>query len=62
MELKNEIQKLCKKVNLKINFSKDTWETKFTSKVNWNSISSHQKLSEAFIEKYQDKVNWIFIS
>ncbi len=26
--------------------------------INWNSISRYQKLSEEFIEKFQDKVKW----
>ena len=29
---------------------------------NWNYISSHQKLSEEFIEKFSDKVYWNYIS
>ena len=28
------------------------------SKVNWYSISRYQKLSEKFIEKYNDRVDW----
>jgi hypothetical protein len=28
----------------------------------WNHISEHQVLSEEFIRKYQNKVNWIIIS
>ena len=62
MELKNEIQKLCKKINLKIDFTSDTWETEFVSKVNWVYICYYQKLSESFIEKFQDKVYWDYIS
>jgi hypothetical protein len=30
--------------------------------VNWSNISACQKLSEQFIEKYQDKVDWDNIS
>src|SRR5574343_217076 len=32
------------------------------SKYNWCYISIYQKLSESFIEKYNDKVNWGYIS
>jgi hypothetical protein len=30
--------------------------------VDWNKISKHQKLSEEFIEKFQDKIGWWQIS
>src|SRR5574343_531370 len=32
------------------------------SKYDWCYISIYQKLSESFIEKYNDKVNWGYIS
>ena len=31
-------------------------------KYNWNRLSSNQKLSESFIEKFSDKVDWYRIS
>jgi len=31
-------------------------------KADWEEISKYQKLSEAFIEKYADKVDWTLIS
>ena len=34
----------------------------FQDKVNWNFISTYQKLSEDFIREFQDKVNWKNIS
>ena len=35
---------------------------KNTNNSNWYKISKYQKLSEEFIEKFQDKVNWVQIS
>jgi hypothetical protein len=32
------------------------------TELNWINISAYQKLSEKFIEKYENKVNWIYIS
>ncbi len=62
MQLKNEIQNICKELNLTIDFTKDNWETEFVSKCKWVKISRSKKLSKSFIEKYQDKVHWDFIS
>ena len=40
----------------------EEWEKDLTLKVRWKNISWHQKLTEAFIEKYQDQINWRSIS
>jgi hypothetical protein len=34
----------------------------FADKVNWNDISTYQKLSEKFIREFADKINWRYIS
>ena len=33
-----------------------------TININWDWISQYQKLSEQFIEKFQDRVSWDYIS
>ena len=59
MNIKTEVQNICKEINLTIDF---TSETEFSDKVTWINISTSQKLSEKFIEKFQDKVDWYRIS
>jgi len=54
--VKQEIQILIDKLNLNCTLKK------FKNKVNWNYISSNQKLSENFIREFQNRVNWEYIS
>ncbi len=32
------------------------------NKVNWDEVSRNKKLSESFIEKYSDKLDWYWVS
>jgi len=54
--VRKEIQEIIKKENLNCSIKE------FQSKVDWNSISSNQKLSEDFIREFQSKVSWNYIS
>ncbi len=38
----------------------DRWSHLFSKKV-WDTISMYQSLSESFIEKHQDKINWFLL-
>jgi hypothetical protein len=57
-ELIQEIQTLINNLNLNLNCSIDD----FTDKVDWNYISSSQKLSENFIREFKDTIDWYNIS
>ena len=35
---------------------------RYINHIDWDHISQHQKLSEAFIQQFQHKVNWDYIS
>ena len=64
--IKKEIQKIALLYNIKVEFengelTKES-EKEFKNKVNWICISYRQKLSEEFIERFQDNVNWNNIS
>ncbi len=55
-KVKKEVEKLIKKYDINCSVEE------FKDKVNWNSISIHQILSESFIKEFKDKVNWNYIS
>jgi len=48
-KVKKEIEKLIKKLDLNCSVKE------FKDKVDWNSLSLHQKLSEDFIREFKDK-------
>ena len=55
-EIKNIIQ--SERLPIDLNQSDEIVVHNFQKKVNWEKISSYQKLSEQFIEKFQEKVDW----
>ena len=55
-KVKQEIENLIKVLNLNCKIEE------FKNKVDWNFVSSYQKLSEDFIREFKDFVNWHKIS
>jgi len=54
--VKEEVISLIREFKLDCNIEK------FKNKINWDEISSFQKLSESFIREFKDEVNWSGIS
>ena len=55
-QLEKEIERIIEEEDL------DCSVREFKNKVDWESISINQKLSENFIREFKNKVNWEFIS
>jgi len=53
--LKKEIKAIIKKRDLNCPIRH------FNRYINWVNISNHQTLSEEFITKFKDKVDWLYI-
>jgi len=54
--VKKEIEQLIEKLELNCTVEE------FPNKVDWDSISFPQTLSEEFIREFKDKINWSYIS
>ena len=66
-ELINEIKKDFPNVNLHVEKERKIQKSEkpkiiITHNINWGIVSRSERLSEEFIEKFQDKVNWKNIS
>jgi hypothetical protein len=45
-----------------MNLEEEIRQSKLIDYLDWGKISSHQNLSEEFIEEFADKVDWVYIS
>jgi len=59
-----EVKTIAKYCNIVFSDNNDVEKCRqeFANKVNWNCISTFQKLSEEFIKEFANRVNWTYIS